>query len=163
MYGCHTVTVFCSNTVGSSTLGTFCSKKTTFCSAAFVSDSLKKQKTGNIQPIYLRTLYTQKNLIKPTRNQIVFTLFWLIWNQTDVRLVPNGSYSKRKIVNKIWLQFDLIRFWTKFSVRTHFRTLKKMPFFSERSFQHNNFAIFYQHIIDKIRYFSNLITMVKNS
>ena len=31
------------------------------------------------------------NLIKSNRNQIVFTIFWLIWNQTDVRLVPNQS------------------------------------------------------------------------
>ena len=25
------------------------------------------------------------------RNQIVFTIFWLIWNQTDVPMVPNQS------------------------------------------------------------------------
>ena len=33
--------------------------------------------------------YTQKNLIKSNQNQIVFTIFRLIWNQSDVRLVPN--------------------------------------------------------------------------
>ena len=38
-----------------------------------------------------------RNLIKLTRNQIVFTIFRLIWNQTDVRLDPNqpdnGKYN----------------------------------------------------------------------
>ena len=38
-----------------------------------------------------------RNLIKSTQNQIVFTIFRLIWNQTDVRLVPNqlenGKYN----------------------------------------------------------------------
>ena len=32
-----------------------------------------------------------KNLIKETRNQIVFTVFRQIWIQTDVRLDPNQS------------------------------------------------------------------------
>ena len=32
-----------------------------------------------------------RNLIKSTRNQIVFTIFRLIWIQTDVRLDPNQS------------------------------------------------------------------------
>ena len=30
-----------------------------------------------------------KNLIKSTWNQIVFTISWLFWTQTDVRLDPN--------------------------------------------------------------------------
>ena len=38
-----------------------------------------------------------RNLVKPTRNQIVFTIFRLTLNQTDVRLVPkqseNGKYN----------------------------------------------------------------------
>ena len=40
------------------------------------------------------SLHTEKyfrNLIKSTRNQIVFTIFRLIWNPTDVRLVSNQS------------------------------------------------------------------------
>ena len=51
----------------------------------------------------LRTLipvfqYIQKNPNKSNRNQIVFTIFQLIWNQTDaIRLVPsqseNGKYN----------------------------------------------------------------------
>ena len=32
-----------------------------------------------------------QNLIKSTRNQIVFTIFRLIWIQTDVCLDPNQS------------------------------------------------------------------------
>ena len=32
-----------------------------------------------------------RNLIKSNRNQILYTIFQLIWNQTDVRLVPNQS------------------------------------------------------------------------
>ena len=36
-------------------------------------------------------MYTQRNLIESTRNQVVFTIFRLIWNQKDVCLVPNPS------------------------------------------------------------------------
>jgi len=32
-----------------------------------------------------------RNIIKSTRNRIVFTIFRLISNQTDIRLVPNQS------------------------------------------------------------------------
>ena len=42
-------------------------------------------------------LHTEKsfrNIIASNRNQIVFTNFWLIWNQTDgFRLVPNRSIN----------------------------------------------------------------------
>ena len=47
---------------------------------------------GALRCVPFRFLHTEKsfrNLIKSTRNQIVFTIFRLIWNQTDVRLVPN--------------------------------------------------------------------------
>ena len=45
--------------------------------------------------------YTQRNLfeivLNQSRNQILFTIFQLIWNQTDVRLDPsqskNGKYN----------------------------------------------------------------------
>ena len=43
---------------------------------------------------FLTVLHTEKyspNLIKSNRNQIVFTMHRLIWDQTDVRLVPNQS------------------------------------------------------------------------
>ena len=38
---------------------------------------------------YIHTENFFPNLIKWTQNQIVFTIFRLIWNQMDVRLVPN--------------------------------------------------------------------------
>ena len=54
-----------------------------------------------------------RNLVKSNRNQIVFTIFRLIWNQTDVRLL---FQINRKMVNTIWYRFHLIRFRKKFSV-----------------------------------------------
>ena len=60
-------------------------------------------------------VHTEKsfqNLIKSNRNQIVFTLFRLIWNQTDVHLIS----INRKMVNTIWFRVDLIRFLKNFSV-----------------------------------------------
>ena len=45
-------------------------------------------------------------LIKSNRNQIVFTNFWLIWIQTDVRLVPNQSENGK--YNLISVRFNKI-------------------------------------------------------
>ena len=42
-------------------------------------------------PVHLHTEFFFQNLIKLTRNQIIFTIFRLIWIQTDVRLDPNQS------------------------------------------------------------------------
>ena len=42
--------------------------------------------------VWLRGPHTEKyflNLVESTRNQIVFTIFRLIWIQTEVRLDPN--------------------------------------------------------------------------
>ena len=39
----------------------------------------------------LHTDKSFRNIIKSIRNQIIFTIFQLIWNQTVVRLVPNQS------------------------------------------------------------------------
>ena len=36
-----------------------------------------------------------RNLIKSNRNQIVFTMHPLIWNQTDVCLVPDQSENDK--------------------------------------------------------------------
>ena len=44
----------------------------------------------------------QRNLIKSDRNQIVFNSFRLIWNQTDVRLVPNQSGTCNYNPNVDW-------------------------------------------------------------
>ena len=42
-------------------------------------------------PIYLHMEKYFRKLIKSNRNQIVYTIFQLIWNQTDVCFVPNQS------------------------------------------------------------------------
>ena len=49
---------------------------------------------------------TQRNLIKSTRNQIVFTMYRLIWNQTNVRLNPNQSEKGK--YNLISVSFNKI-------------------------------------------------------
>ena len=41
--------------------------------------------------VYLHTKKSFRNHNKSNRNQIVFSIFWLIWNQTNVRLTPNQS------------------------------------------------------------------------
>ena len=41
--------------------------------------------------IYTRKEIFVRILIKSNWNQIVITLFWSLWRQTDVRLVPNKS------------------------------------------------------------------------
>ena len=54
---------------------------------------------------YLNRLHTEKsfwNLIKSTRNQIVFAIFRLIWSQTDVRLVPNQSENGKYDLISVW-------------------------------------------------------------
>ena len=59
-----------------------------------------------------------RNLIKSNQNQIVFTMHRLIRNTNGhcPFAVPN---QPRKMVNTIWLQFNLIRFKRKFSVCTY--------------------------------------------
>ena len=51
--------------------------------------------------------------LKSNRKQIVFTIFRLIWNQTDVRSVPNqsenGKYNLISVwFNKIWKIFPCV-------------------------------------------------------
>ena len=43
-----------------------------------------------------------QNLIKSTRNQIVFTIHRLIWNQTDVSLAPNQSENGKYNLISVW-------------------------------------------------------------
>ena len=60
--------------------------------------------------------YTEKsfwNLINSIRNQIVFTIFRLIWIQTDVSV---WIQINRWMVNTIWFRVDSIRFRKDFSV-----------------------------------------------
>ena len=56
----------------------------------------------NSYQILRRCNYTQRNLIKSTRNQIVLTIFLLIWNQTDVCLVRNQSQNGKYNLISIW-------------------------------------------------------------
>ena len=55
------------------------------------------------------------NLAKSNWNQIVFTVFRLIWNRKRTLSVCCFQI-KRKMVNTIWFQFDLVRFRKDFSV-----------------------------------------------
>ena len=47
-----------------------------------------------------------RNIIKSNRNLMVFTIFRLIWNLTDVRLVPNHSGNGK--YNLILIRFNNI-------------------------------------------------------
>ena len=68
---------------------------------------------GRLQDIFVQTC-TQRNIIKSNRNQIVFTIFRLNCNQTDVHLVPNqletGKYNLISVwFNKISKRFLCVR------------------------------------------------------
>ena len=62
--------------------------------------------------------YTQRNLIKSNRNQIVYTIFRLIWNKNQrVRLDSNQSENgKCNLIsvwfNKILKMFPCVYIWT---------------------------------------------------
>ena len=58
---------------------------------AYLSWPIAKQQS--VFSHFLRTEKYFRNFIKSTRNQILFTIFRLIWNQTKVRLVPNQSVN----------------------------------------------------------------------
>ena len=54
---------------------------------------------------YTTCIHTEKsfrNLIKSTRNQIVLTIFWLIWIRTDVRLDLNHSENGKYNLISVW-------------------------------------------------------------
>ena len=55
-----------------------------------------------------------RNLIISNRNQSGFTIFRLIWNQTDTIRLLFWVYGK--MINTIWFRFDLIRSRNDFSV-----------------------------------------------
>ena len=52
-----------------------------------------------------------RNLIKSNQNQIVFTIFRLIWNQTDFRLVPNQSENSKYSRISLWFNEISERFF----------------------------------------------------
>ena len=51
-----------------------------------------------------------RNLFKSTRNQILFTIFRLIWNQTDVHLNPNQSENSKYNLISGWFNMISKRF-----------------------------------------------------
>ena len=53
--------------------------------------------------------YTRRNLIESTWIQIVFTIFRLIWNQTNFRLVPNQSENGEYNLISGWLNNIFLR------------------------------------------------------
>ena len=50
-----------------------------------------RQNKWNLFSVCVNTKKVFQNHIKSNQNQTVFTIFRLIFNQTDVRLVPNQS------------------------------------------------------------------------
>ena len=74
---------------------------------------------------YIHTEKSLRNLIKSNRNQIVFTIFRLIWIQTDVRLVLNqlGNVTYNMISG--WFQKDL------YVCRLFFRSMSPPPLLLE--------------------------------
>ena len=68
----------------------------------------------------------KRNLIKWTRNQVIFTIFRLIWNQTDVRLDPNQSENGKYNLISDWLiRFLYVYVAPEITQTTHFETHKK--------------------------------------
>ena len=61
-----------------------------------------------------RTVHTEKtfrNIIGSNRIQIEFTIFRLIWNQTNVRLVSNQSENRKYNLISIWFNKISLCIW----------------------------------------------------
>ena len=63
---------------------------------------IHKRIIHNIEHGLLHTEESFRNLVKSNRNQIVFTIFWLIKSQTDVRLFPNQSVHGKYNMISVW-------------------------------------------------------------
>ena len=50
---------------------------------------LRDRNLSDSPPVYAHTEKYFRNIIKSNRNLIVFTMHRLVWNQTNVRFVPN--------------------------------------------------------------------------
>ena len=59
---------------------------------------IEKYSVAFLGPSLLHTQKSFRNLIKSNRNQIVFTIFRLIWIQTDVRLLFQINRKMESIV-----------------------------------------------------------------
>ena len=66
-----------------------------------------------------------RNLIKSNRNQILFTIFWLIWYQKDVSLVPNQSVHGKYNLISVWFHKISKRFLCVYSFSITAYTKKK--------------------------------------
>ena len=67
--------------------------------------------------IWTQYIYTEKffrNHIESNRNQIVCTIFWLIWNRKRMRPLAVPNQSKNSKCNRILVRFNI--FSKKFSV-----------------------------------------------
>ena len=78
----------------------------------------------SIEPLRALIVYTKRNLIKLTCKQIVFTNFRLIWNQTDVRLVPNQSVHGKYSLISGWFNKFSKRFLCVYILCTQFLRAK---------------------------------------
>ena len=56
----------------------------------------------------IRTVKSFRNLVKSNWSQIVYTIFRLIWTQTDVRLGPNQSESGKYKLISVWFNKILL-------------------------------------------------------
>ena len=80
------------------------------------------------------TIHTEKsfhNIIKSTRNQIVLTIFRLIWNQTDVRLVQNHSENGKYNLISGWFNKTSKRFLCVYT-RKDLSTIIHRPIWQEK-------------------------------
>ena len=91
----------------------------------------------------VEAFHTQINLIKSTRIQIIFTIFLLIWNQTDVILVPNQSANGKYNLISGWLNkiskiflcaFLLVRKQILRSIRQCYEILYPMHYASDNKY-----------------------------
>ena len=80
--------------------------------------------------IWLPWLNTEKsfrNLIKSNRHEIVFTMHRLIWNKTDIRLVPNQSENGKYNLISGWFNKISERFLWVYAAHApvrQFQTIK---------------------------------------
>jgi len=81
-----------------------------------IPQRLRVQPTGRLASLgIIHTEKSFRNLIKSTWNQIVFTIFRLIWFQTDVRLVPNQSVHGKYNLISGWFNKIFVCVWIKWA------------------------------------------------
>ena len=74
----------------------------------FISSNLGTYNGG--QPSFIRIEKSFRNQIKSNWNEIVFTMHRLIWNQTDVCLVPNQLENGQYNLISVWFDIIMKRF-----------------------------------------------------